>query len=132
MEEIKMRELKDFSKKDLGAVLYQYYLDNYCEDDFSFDEGRMRKQVEEHLNNLDLSEEEQDYLEDNINEWEEEGTNYDTLNFVFKDIPDFFLQVTALINYEGHRAGNYEGNCQWGDTGLFFVNYDDCDFEDLD
>lgn len=127
-----MRELKDFSKKDLGAVLYQYYLDNYCEDDFSFDEGKMRKQVEEHLNNLNLSEEEQDYLEDNINEWEEEGTDYDTLCFEFEDIPDFFLQVTALISYKGHRAGNYEGNCQWGDTGLFFVNYDDCDFEDLD
>lgn len=127
-----MRELKDFSKKDLGAILYQYYLNYYCEDNFSFDEGRERKQIEEHLDNLNLSEEEQDYLEDNIDVRQEEGTDYDTLYFEFEDIPDFFLQVTALIDYKGHRAGNYEGNCQWGDTGLFFVNYDDCDFEDLD
>lgn len=126
-----MRDVKDLTRKDLGAILYQYYLDNYCEDDFSFDKGIMRKQVESHLKSLNLTDDELDTIEEKIKLYEEDGTDYESFNLKFKEMPNMFLQVTSLIDYKGQRAGNYTGDCKWADVGMFFVDYSDCDFSNL-
>ena len=127
-----MREIKDFSKKDLAAIMYIYYLKNYCEDDFSFDNGKTRKAIENHYESLDLNSEELNNVVSNIYVTMEEGTDYDALYFRIKGLEDdFFLQVTSLIDYHNKRAGGYKGNSKWADVGMFWTNYDDYDFEDF-
>ena len=34
------------SQKAIGAILYKYYLKNYCESDFSFDKCELRNKID--------------------------------------------------------------------------------------
>lgn len=127
-----MRELLDFTVQDLGAILYQHYLDNYCEDDFSFDNGKLRKEIKRHLNSIKLTDDELDVIEDKIILNEEDGTDYETLNFKFKEVPKLFLQVTSMFDYNGTCCSEeYNGRSQWADVGMFFYDYKDYNFQDL-
>ena len=131
-KEYMLKTLSNFAKKDLAAIMYMHYLKNVCEDDFSFDKGKTRKEIENHYKSLKLSEEELNSITSNILFSMEEGTDYDALYFRIKGLDDdFFLLVTFLIDYKGHRAGNYKGNCKWADVGMFWNEGEDCDFEDL-
>lgn len=126
-----MRTIKDYSKKDLAAVLYMHYLDNYCEDDFSFDKGKMRRKVEAHFNSLNLSDEEFADIEENIRCKEAEGTDYNSLEFTIKGVSNFFLQVTSMFDYDGKCCTTkYKGSAEYCDTGLFFINYQSVDIFD--
>ena len=39
--------------KDIAAILYVYYLDKLCEDDFSFDNGEFSTKIREHYKKID-------------------------------------------------------------------------------
>ena len=123
--------MSKFSQKDIASILYCHYLDNYCQDDFSFDEGKTRQEIEEHYESLALSNDQKEEIEKHIIVNEEEGTDYDVLNFKYDDMPDLFLQVTSLIDYKGHKVDGYKGNTQWADVGMFFVDYNDIEFDEL-
>lgn len=125
-----MRDIKDFNKKDLGAILYCHYIDNYMEDDFSFDKGKMRDKVETHYDSLLLTDEEKGNIDKKIKCYMLEGTDYDSYEFKFKEVPNFFLQVTSMFDYDGKCCTKkYKGDSQWCDVGMFFVDYTDCDFD---
>lgn len=127
-----MRTINDFTKKDLAAIMYKHYLKNCCEDDFSFDNGKIRKQIENHYKSLNLSDEELHLVISNIWSSMEKGSDYDALYFRVKGLnDDFFLQVTSLIDYKGRRAGNYAGNCKWADVGMFWDGYVSVNFNDI-
>lgn len=121
------------TQKDIGAILYIYYINNYCEDDFSYDNGETFAKVKSYYNKLtkkygnDTIKE----IEDNIKVSENEGTDYDWLKFTYKDHPELFLQVTAMFDYDDNPADGYDGDYNWVDSGMFFVNYKDVDFDDL-
>lgn len=122
------------SKKDLGCILYCHYIDNYMKDDFSFDNGKLRKEITSHYEKLKekFSEEELNEIKGKIKCFSKEGTDYDSYEFKFDDVPNFFLQVTSMFDYHGNCCSNkYKGQSQWCDVGMFFVNYADCNFEDL-
>lgn len=121
------------SQKDIASILYKYYLDNYCEDDFSFDKGKLKELIEIHYNKLikNLSEEELNTIKHNIKVYTKEGSDYDSLVFKYIDMPDLFLQVTSLIDYNGDKVNGYTGDNNYADVGMFFVNYSDVDFNDL-
>lgn len=128
-----MEQINHLSKKDLGAILYSYYLENYCEDDFSFDNGKTRKEIEERYAELEkrFTSEELNELEKDIVCYAPEGTDYDSLEFSFRSIPELLLQVTSLIDYDGCRVDGYDRFSSFADVGIFFVDNDMCDFDDL-
>jgi len=127
-----VKTIKDFAKKDLAAIMYVHYLKNVCEDNFSFDKGKTRKEIEKHYKSLSLTNDELNGIISKITSSMEEGTDYDAMYFRIKGLDDdFFLQITSLIDYHGKRAGNYKGNCKWADVGMFWNDGTDCDFEDL-
>lgn len=124
--------INDLSQKDIGALLYVYYLENELEDDFSFDDGSTREKVEKHYNKLGLENEEIDEIFNKIVVSDQEGTNYDWLKIFYLDRPELFLQVTSMIDYDGESVDGYTGDASWADVGMFFVDYKDTDFDDLD
>lgn len=121
------------TQKEIGAILYVYYINNYCEDDFSYDNGETLAKVNSYYNKLTekYGEDTIEEIEDNIKISENEGTDYDWLKFTYKDHPELFLQVTAMFDYDGNPADGYDGDYNWIDVGMFFVNYKDVDFDDL-
>ena len=129
----KKTTIDKLSTKDLAAILYMYYLDNYCQDKFSFDKGKTRKEIEKHYKKIQkkLSTSELTEIKDKIVCRNNEGTDYDSLTFKINECPDLFLQVTSMIDYKGNRVSNYKGNCNWTDVGMFFVDYNDCEFKNL-
>ena len=132
---MKKLNINELNKKDLGCILYCFYIDNYMEDDFSFDNGKVRKQIELHYEKLKekYTEEELKEIEGKIKCYMPEGTDYDSYEFEFEEIPDFFLQVTSMFDYKGKRCNKkYKGDSQWCDVGMFFVDYIDYSFEDLE
>lgn len=127
-----MRDVKDFTMKDLGAILYCHYIDNYMEDDFSFDKGKMRNKVEKHYDSLLLTDDEKGNIDKKIKVCTTEGTDYDSYELEFKEVPNFFLQVTSMFDYDGKRCSRkYKGDSDWCDVGIFFVDYCDKDFDEL-
>lgn len=121
------------STKDYATIIYMHYLENVCQDEFSFDHGKTRKKIEKHYKKLQkkLPETKLKNIKKKIKCYSEEGTNYLSLNFKIKELPSFFLQVTSMMDYDGIRVGNYKGNCQWADVGMFFIDYTTYNFDDL-
>lgn len=126
--------MNKLSQKEIGTILYQYYLDNYCETDFSFDKGELRKEITNNYKNIveKLSEEELEEIEENINVIDNEGTDYDSMNFTYSDCPELFLQITSMIDYDGNSPDGYSEDKMWADVGMFFVNYEDVEYDDLE
>lgn len=125
--------MSKLSQKEIGAILYNHYMKNYCQSYFSFDEGRTRAEIiavyEEITNSY--SSEELDEIEDNIEVTYHEGMDYDYMEFRHPDYSNMFLQVTSLIDYNGDKPEGYTDDEEWADVGMFFVDYEDVDFTDL-
>ena len=66
--------MNELSKKDLGCIMYCNYIDNYMEDDFSFDKGKMRKQIETHYEKL-----QEKYTEEELKEIANKIKEYDII-----------------------------------------------------
>lgn len=121
-----MVNIKNLSNKELAAVLYVYYLENYCQSDFSFDNGKLRKEIEKYYNSLPSEIKD---IEELIQVYDCEGTDYDSYEFSFKDRPELFLQVTSLVDYDGNSPEGYDGSGAWADVGMFWENGEVCDFD---
>ena len=119
------------TQKDIGALLYVYYLENVLEDDFSFDGGSTREKIEKYYDKLGLENEEVDEIFSKIIVSDQEGTDYDWLKIFYPDKPELFLQVTSMFDYDGEPVDGYTGDASWADVGMFFVDYEDIDFDDL-
>lgn len=125
----------NLSQKDMASILYVYYLDNYCENDFNFDNGKFKTKINEHYNNLKnkLSDEDLEKIENQIRVIDKEGTNYDWLKITHPNMENLFLQVTSMIDYDGNKVNGYLGNSEWCDVGIFFVDYNAIEeFDDLE
>lgn len=125
--------MQKLNQKDVAAILYMYYMNNYCEDDFSFDKGKLKELIESYYNKLtkNLSEEDLNIITHNIKVYNQEGSDYDSLIIKYIDMPDLFLQVTSLIDYNGNKVNGYNGDSKYADVSMFFVDYIDVDFNDL-
>ena len=89
-----MRTIKDLTIKDKAAVLYKHYMDNYCENDFCFDNGKLREKIKDHLNSLSLSADEMEMICKEITVHVNHGTDYDNLVLEFTDgTPLFFSSL---------------------------------------
>lgn len=121
------------NEKEIGAILYMYYINNYCEDEFSFDNGTTLGKVKAYYKKVveKYGEEKVEEIEGNIKLREPEGTDYESMEFYYKDKPNLFLQVTSMFDYDGEPVDGYTGDCNWADVGMFFVDYCDCEFDDL-
>jgi hypothetical protein len=122
------------SEKEIGAILFMYYINNYCEDMFSFDNGETLNKVKAYYKKL-----KEKYIEDNIKAIENnikirepEGTDYDSMEFYYEEMPYIFVQATAMFDYDGKPVDGYTGDSEWADTALFFVDDVACEFDDLD
>ena len=122
----------NYTEKQIAAILYMYYIDNYCETDFSFDNGELRDIITRYYNNMNLSDENLAEIKSNITMTEEEGSDYMYLKFNFSEMKDLVFQVTSLIDFKGNRVDGYNGNAKYADVGLFFKDYVDMDFNELD
>lgn len=121
------------TKKDIASILYMYYIDKFLEDDFSFDKGKTREKVKSHYDKLRSEHgDEVDEIRNNINVSEDEGTDYDVMYFSYDKCPEVILQVTSMIDYDGNSPEGYTGDSDWCDVGLFMVDYNVVDFDDLD
>ena len=115
--------------KDIAAILYTYYLDKICEDDFNFDNGEFSTKIREHYKKID-----KDFIkqvQENINVSNIEGTNYDWLKIIYTEEPSLFIQVTAIYDYDGKFVDGYTGDNKWVDVGLIFLDYNNVNFDDL-
>ena len=121
------------TQKDLATILYQHYRDNECESDYSYDDNELSDRINARYEELrkadpDLIES----VEDNIEVREEEGTDYDVL-YISSPIDDTLeVQVTSMIDYDGNGADGYEGDCNWCDVGMFLIDKQDVDYDNLD
>lgn len=122
------------TQRDMGAILYHYYMGKYCEDDFNMDNGALYDMIQKQYNNLVsyVGREAVDEIENNIIVSERSGTDYDVLYFSHDSEPQLELQVTSSIDYDGNRILGYNGNSQYIDNGLFLLESTVVDFEDLD
>lgn len=124
------------TNKELGAILYMYYLNNHCQSDFCFGKKTTRKQVKNVYNNLSISKKELKKIESNIDTYWLEGTDYEYIEIRHPDYDGVYVQVTSLIDYNGKRTKNYNGNAQWADVGIFWEEGKyggfETDFEDLE
>ena len=126
---------KKLTQKEIGAILYIYYIDNDCEDNFSFDNGTTLNKVRNCYQKL-IDKFGEDYiygLEDDIEVSEEEGTDYDVRYYSHPDYPDIEFQITSVIDYDGKVVTGYSGDSKWIDCGLFWVDNRsyEVDFDDL-
>ena len=71
-------------------------------------------------------------IENNIKIREPEGTDYDSMEFYYEEMPYIFVQATAMFDYDGKPVDGYTGDSEWADTALFFVDDVACEFDDLD
>jgi hypothetical protein len=126
-----MRTIKDLTIKDKAAVLYKHYMDNYCENDFCFDNGKLREKIKDHLNSLSLSADEMEMICKEITVHVNHGTDYDNLVLEFTDGTPLFFQVSDMYDYDGDTVDEYDEPYHWIDVGLFFVNYAETNFDDL-
>ena len=119
--------------KDIGAILYMYYIDNYCEDEFSFDNGETLNKVKSHYEKIteQYGEDIIEKIENEIEFEELEGTDYDWMMFYLDKVSNLFLQVTCMFDYSGEPATGYTGDYDWVDVGMFFLNNKNIAFEDL-
>lgn len=115
-----MRTIKDLTVKDKGAVLYKYYIDHYCENDFCFDNGELRKKIKKHLDSLSLSADEMEMICKEITVHVNHGTDYDDLVLKFTDGTPLFFQVSDMYDYDGDTVDEYDEPYHWIDVGLFF------------
>ena len=118
------------SQKAIGAILYKYYLKNYCESDFSFDKCELRNKIDAYIANInkaDINEIEKDIVFS-----EKYGSDYEYYEFSYPNRPELIVQVTSLIDYDGKKTGNYKGKAKYADVGLFLVDYKECDFDNLE
>lgn len=120
-------------QKEIGAILYLYYMDNYCEDEFNFDNGEELNKIKAYYNKMKskYKEEEIEKIKEEIRVYEKSGTDYDVLEFVYEEMSDLMLQVTSLIDYDGNKVSGYTGDYQWADVGMFFIDYTNVLFDDL-
>lgn len=119
------------SNKDVAAILYMYYINNYLENDFCYDNGDLRGKVKSHYKNLAISEDELEEIESNIDVYENEGSDSDWLEIVYTEMDEVVLQVNAVIDYDNKPVEGYTGTDKYADTGVFYL--DDCpvEFDDL-
>lgn len=121
-----------FTQKDIASILYVYYLDKYCQDTFSFDNGALSAKVRARYNKLIGQ------YADAVNKIRYEikcpnidGTDYDSKYFTHESEPELMLQVTSMIDYHHKKVAPYTGNCKWCDVGVFLLDYNVVDYDDL-
>lgn len=130
------------TKKDIAAILYKYYIDNEMETDFSFDNGETISKVKSHYSKLSskLGIEEEENLFSMVEVHQLEGSDYEYLNIQFEGNPDkningcddIILQVTAMHDYDGKSCSDkYTGSEDWADVGIFYLNDEDVDFDEI-
>ncbi|MEE3344709.1 MAG: hypothetical protein VZS44_11485 [Bacilli bacterium] len=119
--------------KEIGTILYMYYMNNYCEDEFSFDKGKTFSKVKSYYKKMKekYGEETIKDIENEIKVREPEGTDYDSMEFYHPNKSDMFFQVTSMYDYDDKPAKKGYTGGDWADVGMFFINYSDCDFDDL-
>lgn len=124
--------MNKFSQKDFGAILYMYYINNYCENMFSFDNGTTLSKIKSHYNKLveKYGIEEIEKIEEKIDIRNEEGTDYDAMYFSYENV-DVIIQVTSMIDYDGKSPKGYSDSDKWCDVGLFLIDYHEVNFDDL-
>jgi len=106
-----------------------YYINKYCEDDFSFDKGELRAAINAYYNKI--NDEVKKQVENDIKVFESEGSDYNSLMLKYRDMPNLFLQVTSMYNFDGKPAKRgYKGGAL-ADVGMFFVDYTNREFDDL-
>lgn len=79
----------NITEKQVGAILYMYYINKDCEDDFSFDNGETKSKIETYYNKIDDKIKKQ--VENNIRVIEDEGTDYEYLVYTYRDMPNLYL-----------------------------------------
>lgn len=121
------------SEKDMGSILYMYYMNNYCENMFSFDKGETLAKVKSHYNKLveKYGEKEIQQIEDKIHKRDEEGTDYDAMYFSHDMFPGLDFQITSMIDYDGKSPDGYNDSDSWCDVGMFLIDYNAVDFDNL-
>lgn len=119
--------------KEIGTILYMFYMNNYCEDEFSFDKGKTFSKVKAFYKKMieKYGEETIENIKNGIKVRHPEGTDYESMEFYHPDKPDMFLQVTSMYDFDGKPAKKGYTGGDWADVGMFFINYSDCDFDDL-
>ena len=122
------------NEKEIGTMLYMYYMNNYCEDTFSFDNGETFNKVKAYYNKIKekYSEEEIRDAESTVKIRELEGTDYDYMEFYYEEVPEIVFQVTAMFDYDNNPVEGYTGDSNWADVGIFFVDGYDCEFDNLE
>ena len=72
------------NEKEIGAILYMYYINNYCEDEFSFDNGTTLGKVKAYYKKVveKYGEEKVEEIEGNIKLREPEGTDYESMDLM--------------------------------------------------
>lgn len=122
------------TQQDLGVILYKYYLDNYLENDFSFDGGTLRNKIESRYNKLvEQNPEEVEQIENDIDVAEKDGTDYEYMEISHPSNSNLIVQVTAMIDYDGNSCSDkYKDSDLWADVAMFMIDYTEVEFDDLE